>query len=649
MRVVIVPAVLTFLVLTACSTTDDAQGTVACAADPDRVQPGEKLCDGLACATGDQCVSGACTGGTCAPSANKTCGVGKPKACADGAACQQDLDCATDVCEARVCKPRPTNVHTDGRRNGGETGVDCGGSALPDKPCAGGERCKESNDCQSTCGNGRCAVPGATDGKKNRGESDIDCGGPEAPACKRGKTCTANTDCQLQACTSGVCAQPTATDALRNGRETDVDCGGAEVTEDEITYKAPPCREGLGCIADADCTTGACSPGTKTCSLPSCATAELAGILSCGAKETGEAGAAHESCCRSLTLPTRTTRRLDKYEITSGRYRAFLTGVGPNVRAWVAKYVTNRPTSQLAGLVALNPAIGDIFPQAEKDDYRSLAAHLSIDLDNYDGVRGCYNGDGSFGANTYWQDDATVASYGMPPRQLARTVSDEKPLNCQMPMMFAAFCAWDGGELATFADIADVWDANPGQPVQPKPNELQRPTYNWCNGPFKNGGFECQCDQVNNPGAGCNFVDIGEAGIFYEFPRGTNRARDNEPLIAAPGRFIGDASAPNAAGERWMDIYGNLAEYVGEFTPSAGNTFCDVSSSNEPGRPGCTRNVPGTPPTTSIVGSLFTAIPSSRLIGYSWEGHPYPRNNAERLPVTFQYGKFGGRCARPVE
>jgi len=639
-------SVVAFLVCVCACASADAEDPSPCAPDAEGAVPGQKLCDGVTCTAGPACASGECRDGRCAPDAKKTCGVGLPTACADGASCQQDRDCAGDYCAARVCKPPPADVHMDGRRNGGESGRDCGG---PAPPCAGGERCKTNDDCQSTCNDGRCAAPSATDGKKNQGETDVDCGGPNAPPCKRGKTCIANADCQLEACANGTCGEPSKTDGVVNGSETDTDCGGAGVREDEFTYKADPCKEGKTCAADTDCTTAACAPGAKRCTLPSCATAETAGITTCGALETGDADARHESCCRSLQLPSRTTRRLDKYEITSGRYRTFITKVGPNIRGWVAAYVRAEPRSQLARLVALQPSLGDIYPAADRNTRLSLTAFLSLDLDNYDGVRGCYNGAGSYSANTYWQDEDHLRDFGLPARSLPREVSDEKPLNCQMPMMLAAFCAWDGGELATFADYVDAWDSTPNQKYPWGPTDIRRPNYNWCNGPFRNGGFECQCDPVANPGANCSFQVNGyEYGVFYEWPRGTNRALDNEPLIAAPGRFPMDASARKRDGESWMDLYANLAEMTGDFAAST-DDFCDLSSgAAEPGGEACTRRDPG-PPETRVPGQRYRNIPSSRILGAAWEGHEYPRTGTSTLPVTFQYGKFGGRCARPIE
>jgi hypothetical protein len=382
------------------------------------------------------------------------------------------------------------------------------------------------------------------------------------------------------------------------------------------------------------------------------AAAETAGIVTCGALETGAVGAAgaQESCCKSLVLPTRTTRRLDKYEITSGRFRSFLSKVGPNIRAWVKTYAAANPSSQLAGMLANYPVLAPLFPEADRGGNLSLTAHMALDIDNYDGNRGCGNYAGAYGANTYWMDDAHYADYFLPPRSLPRSISDEKSLNCAMPIMLTAFCAWDGGELATYADYLDVWtDEYPWGPT-----DLLRPKYNHCNGTYENGGFTCQCDGVHNIGPACpagGFALGGQRGVFYQFPLGTDRSKDNEPLIGAPGRFPNDASAKKSGGEQWFDLFANLLEATGDFAPNANplwTTFCDLSAEPAPGATTCTRTQPGSPPKTKGPGTRYTGIPQVGMMGRSWEGHMIGKSKTSTLPATFQYGKVGGRCARPA-
>jgi hypothetical protein len=193
-----------------------------------------------------------------------------------------------------------------------------------------------------------------------------------------------------------------------------------------------------------------------------------------------------------------------------------------------------------------------------------------------------------------------------------------------MPIMFAAFCAWDGGgELARAADYNDVWT----QMYPWGPNDIQRPNYNWCNGRQGNGGFTCQLPAGQTP--------------FYAWPANTNELT-LEVWIAAPGRFPLDATSAKSNGESWMDLMANLAEYTGEFSAS-GDEFCDFSGTPV-GGPTCTRaDRPGQ------VGTRYQAVGRVGLLGSSWEGHQYHRNNLTNVwPTTAQYGKFGARCARSL-
>lgn len=618
--------------------------------------------EGRTCEGPVDCASNLCRDGECkaidpadglknGDETDVDCGGTKSPACAEGKGCLMGADCIDVVCQGGVCQP-PTS--TDGVRNGDETGTDCGGSTTSAPKCPTGEGCLSDTDCDKVLCDTvqkKCKAPAHDDGIKNLDETGVDCGGPTASVtrCPSGQGCAGTSDCANVLCNAAtlVCDPPSKTDGLKNGTESDVDCGGGAPTD------APRCLIDKSCTVGSDCSSGGCSAGLgNKCSPLSCATAEVAGINSCGAKETGEAGALHESCCKSLVLPTRATRRLDKYEITSGRFRSFLTSIGPagNVRAWVQSYIAANPTAQLATMIASYPVLAGLYPAAARFVNLSLTAHMSLDIDNYNGIRGCANYAGSYSANTYWMDyDPT--DFGLPKRPLSRLVSDEKSMNCAMPIMFAAFCAWDGGEMAMYDDYLDVWT----QAYPWGATDLVRPNYNWCNGTYKNGGFTCQCDGVNNIGATCpagGFQGLSGAGVFYEWPRNTDRSKDNEPLIGAPGRFTTDASALKSGGESWYDLYANLAEYTADFAPNPNatlSTFCDLSAPPVAGKPTCTRTDPGPPSSTKGPGTLYTGIPRVGMIGQSWEGHRYGKTNkASGLGATFQYGKFGARCVRPV-
>jgi formylglycine-generating enzyme required for sulfatase activity len=592
-------------------------------------------CDGEACAVDGDCKSRICLNLVCKPSGTKTCGVGAVVLCTNGALCEQDKDCSSLYCSGNICAAPDAASHQDGRANAGETGVDCGGVVKATAPCAAGQVCVDSTDCVGACNaNKTCDAPGPNDGKKNNGETDVDCGGPNAPKCAPGKACAAATDCFGSYCPAGgKCVAPTHGDGVKNAGETDVDCGGAALVDGPINLPAAAkCALTKSCTADSDCTSTVCNAVTKTCVQARSCGAGTAGVTTCGQKEVGDANKVHDSCCTSLPLPTRNTKRLDKYEITAGRFRNFIASNGTNVKQFVQNYIAANPASQLKAFTAINPGVVDLYPTTDATDVPvNLVAQMgAITMDNYDGIRGCYNwydvnnpDNGAYGHAAYWQPAAALAGYGVPPRITPKDDLDAKSLNCVTPMMLAAFCAWDGGELATLADFQDAWGAT----TFPWGNaDIQRPNYNWCNSAVGEnlGGFGCG------------------AGIFYEYPL-VNRARDIAGRFAAPGRFPLDLSTNKVNGEGWYDLYGNLAEYTGDFSAS-GNTFCDYSAGPAQGGPACSRaNQNGQQGTLRL-----SNVPRSGIVGVSFEGHQYGRGTTSGFAATFQYGKFGGRCVRPL-
>ena len=345
-------------VLPACSTTSEVESGPSCTnglkddgeegLDCGGVCPAK--CTGAVCMSNAECGSGSCTGSACAPPAGKTCGVGAPvPTCNDGEACELDKDCKSGFCDGAKCATPASESHGDGKKNSGETGVDCGGSVKATAPCPDGQGCVDSADCVGTCNAGLCGPIGPTDGKKNNGETDVDCGGPNAPKCAVDKTCEASTDCIDDYCpATKKCTLPRYDDGVKNGTETDVDCGGNPAAPG---FKK--CAEDKTCIADTDCF-GACKTvgAAKQCiDAPSCK--PHFGGDTCGTNEVGTGAeshlgpasavmAGHESCCKSLevkgyadpVMPAGKTKvYLDKYEITAGRMRAFLEAVGGGVDA----------------------------------------------------------------------------------------------------------------------------------------------------------------------------------------------------------------------------------------------------------------------------------------------------------------------------
>ncbi len=175
------------------------------------------------------------------------CGGTCPQKCKALGTCTVSDDCAAGlVCAKNTCASiAATNLIKDGT----ETDVDCGGDAAP--PCEVGQGCVVARDCKDDICTGKtCAAPLPTDGVENGNETDVDCGGgaPASP-CADAKACKVGSDCTSKVCAGDVCQAAQPTDKQKNGNETDVDCGGG----------GPACEDGKGCLqGPRDCESRVC-------------------------------------------------------------------------------------------------------------------------------------------------------------------------------------------------------------------------------------------------------------------------------------------------------------------------------------------------------------------------------------------------------
>jgi len=581
-------------------------------------------CTGAGCAADAECSSGKCNpDGKCAAPAGKPCGVGAPVAeCADGEKCELDKDCKSGFCDGTTCKTPSSESHSDGKKNSGETGIDCGGSVKATAPCPDGQGCVDSTDCVGTCLETKlCGPIGPKDGKKNNDETDVDCGGPNAPKCDNGKGCAVNGDCVDDYCPDATkkCTAPTYSDGVKNGNETDVDCGGTGTGMKK-------CAEDKACLVDNDCL-GACNYLKKCSDAPSCKNEH--GGFTCGYGDVGNGqapshfGAAsavvagHESCCRTLPVagyvdPNNAgkTVYVDKYEITAGRMRAFIEAVSamnggvPKVKDYTAAHrparwnngwenaLPNANVGTTATFTVTNPTGANLlypgqdqflanFPTQNTWSvgsgtfsydagifYMLGAQHSFVEYITGPGwptpdyaaahALNCFNGNGSYGYSTYWMDQATVSTYGGGVGKLfTQAQMDEKSLNCTPNAMFAAFCAWDGGQLMT----AEVSDAITGNTVEQA--YVNASTYQ--NGKLAVARGQCpQPDPVNYPGS--TLISYSDGGTpcysyFYPFIAG-GETYDGSSRIAPPGRVVADQVKIAAADEPWMDMMGNVQDVV---------------------------------------------------------------------------------------
>lgn len=468
----------------------------------------------------------------------------------------------------------------NGVKDGDEINVDCGGACgkCAGDPCAGVDECK-SGECKSglcTAPIGNPAVPGPTNGVKDNGETDVDCGGANAPACAAGKACAGSDDCADEYCPEAaprVCVTPKSDDGVMNGTETDIDCGGAAPTN------APKCAVGKKCVADTDCT-GACNYKKVCVEAPSCK--PQFGGDTCGTGDFEDAGRQHESCCKSLLVPGYNDPGyagkqvyLDKYEVTAGRVRAFIEDIAaknggqPNIKAWLA---ANKPKYWSSTFDFILPSgdeaeAGVTMPHASLANGVAGTANVgffySFNATRYVYVHGenCFHGNGSYGFSTFFYPANVMALTQSSARGVPR--SDEAPfaplavgakeqldmksMNCIPAAVLAAFCHWDGGQLATdeVLDFVTGADASLG---------------------FKSGcGPRCApLAQVQASSDSGN-----DNTIIYRYPL-YNETSEGTFRVAAPGRVTGDVVRINQGDEPWMDVRGNMHEIVLNMT---GATF----------------------------------------------------------------------------
>jgi formylglycine-generating enzyme required for sulfatase activity len=257
------------------------------------------------------------------------------------------------------------------------------------------------------------------DGIKDGDETDVDCGGSSPAKCGTGKACAVAADCASKICLRGkTCAAPRYDDGVRNGHETDIDCGGSG---------DHACAAGRSCLTDADCASDGCGYDYKCAAGATCT--KLEGGHTCGPKEgTGP----QEDCCSRARIGAYT---VDKYLVTAGRMRTFLTRVGGDVRDWAAKLPAERWNQAWTSTLPTSIA----GPPGDPDN-------ANTQLGPYFGKRACVTGHHT--GHTFW----TPSSYG-DTKDFPESVLDTKALNCVPWYLLAALCAYDGGHLLTEPEL----------------------------------------------------------------------------------------------------------------------------------------------------------------------------------------------------
>jgi hypothetical protein len=461
--------------------------------------------------------------------------------------------------------------------------------------------CSSSNKAGTTKGSVSETNPTCMNGMRDGDEEGPDCGGG----------CV--TECAPDGSNPITGQKPDPhLNGVKDPEETDVDCGGTS---------GKKCAEGKACAADADCE-GFCNYSNKCVSAPSCKT-HLGGDT-CGLGELGAGGAQHESCCRTLEVAGYTDAShagkkvyLDKYEITAGRIRAFIQQVAaeyngePNVRAWIE---THRPqiwddawneflptdweggTKMIARRLLGDPRVEDgegspgpgVILPPDTDQIRRMGVNYQFGPEIYVDLHGnnCGTHANTWGWPTYWYPTDILARDGQMTRAdgvgysgeaiPAKDLLDVKSMNCITNAMLAAFCAWDGGQLAT-DEVLDYVTATPptlknvsgcGTQYDDHGNLLDDDM----TGTVQSGGTCAAVNQINATFDAGDTLPVEGSPLNdhnYHYPDLGLVTHDKAWQVSAPGR---GSLAPAANGaqtdmirltpndEPWMDLAGNMNE-----------------------------------------------------------------------------------------
>ena len=175
----------------------------------------------------------------------------------------------------------------------------------------------------------------------------------------------------------------------------------------------------------------------------------------------------------------------------------------------------------------------------------------------------------SYGFPTYWlPPDVMVKNGGLARRDaivngkvfLAKDYLDVKSATAIPNAILAAFCHWDGGQLAT-DEVLDFVTASP--PSLANGNGCGTQT-----GGVTTGGRCAPLASINATSDSGQGANLPYYYPYFADPQPTSEAASK---IAAPGRMTADVVKLNAGdAEGWMDLHGNLDEAVLDVT---GATF----------------------------------------------------------------------------
>lgn len=371
-----------------------------------------------------------------------------------------------------------------------------------------------------------------------------------------------------------------------------------------------PCGLGHACTVDSDCTTSArCGKHSSTCLNTNSCVGAAGANQACAGSDCCESiavpGGAFENVDNDTTVETASVPpfKLDKFEVTVGRFRAFVNATGGNMRG--------NPPAAGAGAKPTVPGSG------WRTSFNARLPGSKVEVDDRLTWACAVGGNNlDYGAATWTAEPGP---------------NEDKPINCIDWYTLFAFCAWDDARLPSDAEWSYVALSGNEKRVYPYGNET--PTWST--------HFNIFDSRLPNP------PNVGTT-LFTQGPQ--YRSADDGPLPIAPVGLKTERS-------KWghADLTGNIIEQTIEKAQGLPGSCNDCANVNWPDPP----QNNSYPRDWKLAGGEFSdqaaALDGIRLArGSSWQGETgghWMKNTRNRfwLPVWRTYSAMGGRCARDIK
>jgi formylglycine-generating enzyme required for sulfatase activity len=418
------------------------------------------------------------------------------------------------------------------------------------------------------------------------------------------------------------------------------------------------------CAKDGDCKNGGkcvdVGPGQKACVRSRSCTGGPGANKSCGGLPTNENAAGTDDCCKTLAVPGGSFNifndaqypakvspyLLDAYEVTAGRFRAWVEATNGNLRA-------NAPKPGDGA----HPKVPNSGWRAEWDAFLPTSR---AEVDQMLGPEKCQVGANldDYGTLTWWTSalDAKIKqANGKNADVLAANTKealDGKPINCIPWHVLFAFCVWDGGRLPTNAEWSFAAEGGAEQrdfpwgsvPAGDLVNISGRADLSLV--PTWNAGQKFVVASLYDPSLGPNQLDPK----YYVHTWGGKfrTTRDNAMHVAPVGRrVLGNGRFGHA------DLGGGMIEWMldeGPVKPGQCNDCANVSwPANDQFDPNAAETIP------DFAHKWYQG--GARVIrGTAWDnsiGLANRQTAAEiegytSYPLLRTYRALGGRCARDL-